>query len=474
MSEIATESGAPDRRSGMGQWSRSPVLVTVLISIVTGVVAFGLFLVASQRAIGGDPATFKTHVAQAFANKQLVEDPHQLGSTTIGSHQWNDCLILVMAMDERGDPARLALSPILMDLGPTPNPSVSTNPCAVLSALSKGARPNDQLYYYDRYPNGAVVLLRYLMPHWRIARIRAVYRNALCAFLVLGLALVLVGLARGRNVTAFAVIGVTTIALMRYFGLESFSQSLGHGPADAVIAAYVLALAALAFVPASLAVAVLTAAVFGVLTIIFELFTGGFPLGIAMVIGLTPFVVRPTVRPVTAAAAPVAAFVGAGAVFYAVKMAAAVSFGGAGIAGDAVSEVLRLTILFPHGVLKDGTGFAVGASNMIHSVDTLTGGMGLLSGATLVMATLAGGWGLVRIWTRDPSPMVRQRALLLAISAAIPPLYCLFFLNLMINHSWFTDRIFVWNIAAGFGLFFMALLRDGNAASSDPEIAELA
>ena len=101
----------------------------------------------------------------------LVEDTFVEGSTTIGSHQWNDCLIIVMAMDQRGDRARLTLSPILMDFGPTP--SVTTNPCAVLSALNKGAVPNNNLYYYDNYPHGAVVLLRYLLPHREIEEIRA-------------------------------------------------------------------------------------------------------------------------------------------------------------------------------------------------------------------------------------------------------------------------------------------------------------
>ena len=146
----------------------APTVITAIITTVVGS-SFVVFLWASTTALPGDPAIFKERIAHGFAAGDLVENPFQEGSTTIGSHQWNDCLIIVMAMDERGDPARLALSPILMDFGATP--SVSTNPCAVLSALNQGATPNSNLYYYDNYPHGAVVLLRHLLPYREIERI---------------------------------------------------------------------------------------------------------------------------------------------------------------------------------------------------------------------------------------------------------------------------------------------------------------
>ncbi|MEO8176085.1 MAG: hypothetical protein ABI626_05435 [Sphingomicrobium sp.] len=443
----------PDR----GWWR--PTLITAIITAVVGIISFASFLWASTAALPGDPAVFRARIAHGFAAGDLVEDPFQEGSTTIGSHQWNDCLIIVMAMDQRGDPARLALSPILMDFGATP--SVSNNPCAVLSALNQGATPNGNLYYYDNYPHGAVVLLRLLLPYREIERIRADYRNLLSGLLVASLALVMVGLASGRNMRAFAAIGVTSVALMRYFGLESFSQSLGHGPADAVLAAYTLALAAMAFRPTGLGLAVVAAAVCGALTMIFELFTGGVPLGLAMVIGLTPLVVRPAVRPTVAAGASAAAFLGAGAIFYLLKMVAVVMIAGGGIAGNAVAEAFRLTIFVPNGVLKDGTGFAVAIRETFHSVDTLTGGMGLMSAATIVIGLAAGAYGFVQVRRNEPSAAVRSQALMLALSLIIPPLWCVFFLNLMINHAWFTDRIFVWLIAGGFSLFFLSLLSPG-------------
>jgi hypothetical protein len=74
------------------------------------------------------------------------------------------------------------------------------------------------------------VLLRYLLPHFRIGQIRSLYRATLTGILVAGLALTLIGIARYRRLAEFAVLAITFLALTRFFGLESFSQSLGMDP----------------------------------------------------------------------------------------------------------------------------------------------------------------------------------------------------------------------------------------------------
>lgn len=427
------------------------ILLTAVITALTGGLVFLLFVLASYGAINSDPASLRPWVAKAFHDRQLLEDPFQEGSTSIGGHQWNDCLIIVMAMDQRGDPKRLALSPILMDFGPSP--SVSTNPCAVLKALDDGAVPNDKLYYYDRYVHGAVVMLRYLAPHASLKTIRSFYRDVQSLLLIFSLGLAMVGLVRGQNARVFALLGVTAFAFSRYFGLESFSQSLGHGPADSLLAAYLLALVAMAFAPVGLGLAIFAAALFGALTIILELFTGGFQLGFAMAIGLAPFVVRPGLRPWTVAACLGSAFVGAGALLYILKMFAVVLIAGHGVATDAAGELMRLTIFS-----WQGTGLGEAMPAFIESIGSLAGGMWLLSAATLLVAIAGGAYGLSRILKKDPNRDFREKALLLAISSLIMPAWCLGFSNLMILHAWFTDRILVWMIAVGFGLFLMALI----------------
>src|SRR5262249_62153309 len=120
----------------------------------------------------------------------------------------------------------------------------------------------------------ATVRLRSLFPFRVIAWIVRLYRLAVSGLPVVGFATCLIGIARGRQTAAFAVLAVSVLVLARFFGLESFSQSLGHGPADALLAAYALFLALMLWAPSGPVTAILAAAVFGSLTIVFELFTG--------------------------------------------------------------------------------------------------------------------------------------------------------------------------------------------------------
>jgi hypothetical protein len=111
------------------------IVATACGSVLTGAAVFALFLVASISALDRDVPLAKAQVAAAFRSGQLVENPYQEGSTTIGSHQWNDCLITAMAIDQRGDRTRLALSPIIAGF---PGLAADANPCAILKKLISG------------------------------------------------------------------------------------------------------------------------------------------------------------------------------------------------------------------------------------------------------------------------------------------------------------------------------------------------
>ena len=426
-------------------------IATACGSVLTGAVVFALFLVASISALDRDVPRARAHVDAAFRSGQLVENPYQEGSTTIGSHQWNDCLITAMAVDQRGDRTRLALSPIIAGF---PGLAADADPCAILKTLISGSPPDAELYYYDRYVHGATVLLRYLLPQFRVSQIRALYRAALTGILVGGLALTLIGIARNRRVVEFAVLAVIFPALMRFFGLESFSQSLGHGPADFIAAAYVLAIAVMVFAPVGTVVVILAAALFGSLTIVFELFTGGFPLGLAMVIGLASLGVRSGNQPrefaLTACAA--GAYCGAAAVTYLFKIAATSYVAGPAVIADIAAQLLHYS---PGSEL--GPNFPAAAAAIARSVGVLTGGMTLLASAVVLGAVAAGGYGLRWILLHVPKTAIRQRAILLALSVLPIPAWFLAFPNQVAMHAWFMDRIIVWVIAAGFSVFLLAV-----------------
>ena len=426
-------------------------IATACGSALTGAIVFALFLVASISALDRDVPLAKAQVAAAFRAGQLVENPYQEGSTTIGSHQWNDCLITAMAIDQRGDRARLALSPIIAGF---PKLASDADPCAILKTMISGSPPDARLYYYDRYVHGATVLLRYLLPHFRIAQIRSLYRAALTGILVSGLALTLIGVARNRRVVEFAVLAVTFLALMRFFGLESFSQSLGHGPADFIAAAYVLAIAVMVCAPVGTISVILAAAVFGSLTIVFELFTGGVPLGLAMVIGLGSLGVRSGNQPrdfaLTACAA--GAYCGAAAVTYLFKIAATSYVAGPGVIADIGAQLVHYS---PGSEL--GPNLPAAAAAIARSIGVLAGGMTLLASTLVLSGVAAGAYGLRWILLHVSNATIRQRAILLAASVVPIPAWFLAFPNQVQMHAWFMDRIIVWAIAAGFSVFLMAI-----------------
>jgi hypothetical protein len=430
----------------------------LLGSALIGAACFAIFFAVSYLSIDRDASPSVERVREAFRKGQLVTDPYQEGSTGIGSHQWNDCLITLMAIDQRGDRLRLALSPIIAGV---PNPPPDGNPCGVLASLVNGATPDANPYHYDRYVHGAAVLLRYLLPERSISWARGFYRSILTCLLVAGFAACLVGIARGARTALFAVLAVTFLALARFFGLESFSQSLGHGPADALIAAYALALALMLFFPTGPSIAIWSAAIFGALTIVLELFTGGGPLGLAMVIGIGTIAVRrdAQARGLTIAAAASTAFLVAGAATYACKIAAVALLSDFPILADILGE---LTVYSPLADREYTMGDAMAA--VARSIGVLAGGMGLLSAATIAMALAAGVYGAVRLLRRgDADPMVRIRIILLAVSVVPIAAWFLVFPNHAVVHAWMTDRILVWPIAAGFAIFVLSLLDEARA-----------
>ena len=427
------------------------VVATLCGSLLVGAIVFMLFFVASLLALDRDVPVAKARIAAAFRSGQLVENPFQEGSTTIGSHQWNDCLITAMAIDERGDRTRLALSPIIAGF---PALAPDADPCAILKTMISDSPPDPVLYHYDRYVHGATVLLRYLLPHFEIAQIRWLFRAAITGVLVCGLALSLIGIAHGNRVLEFAVLAVTFLALLRFFGLESFSQSLGHGPADLVATSYVLVIAAMLFAPVGPVIAILAAALFGALTIIFELFTGGLPLGLAMVIGLATLGVRSDYRPreylLTACAAT--AFIGAATVTYSLKVAATVYVAGYGVVADIAGQLVH------YSTASDlGSNVISAAASIGRSIGVLAGGMTLLASVAVLGGVVAGAYGIGWILLRVSDPAMRQRAVLLAVSALPIPAWFLAFPNQVVTHAWFIDRIIVWVIAAGFSVFLMAI-----------------
>ena len=187
---------------------------------------------------------------------------------------------------------------------------------------------------------------------------------------------------------------------------------------------------------------------------VFELFTGGIPLGLAMVIGLVSLGTRSAERPRDFLLAICAgtAFVGAAATVYLLKIAATVYLEGYGVVADIVGQLVNYSPASDMGL-----GIRAVSAAVISSVGVLTGGMRLLAAAMVLVSLAAGAYGLGCVLLRVPDTRTRQRAILLAVSVIPIPVWFLVFSHQVAVHAWFMDRIIVWVIAAGAALFVLAI-----------------
>lgn len=424
-----------------------------LIGVVAAAVGFLLFTALNYLSLGRDLPAARAHIAEAFADGTLGTENWLRGDTRIGQHQFNDCLILAMAIDQRGTAAELSVSPIWTSLTP-PDPV-----CGDLKRLIAGAQPDPDRAFYHRYIHVHAMLARYLLPLMAVDHMRMLYKGVLGGTILLGMALCLWALARQRQPREALFWLIVFVAFGRFFGIEAFGQSLGHAPSDLVAILFALGLAAASIrgglpdrwiAPA--------AALFGAATMIVEFLTGGIPLGLAMVIGGMPVAFRRDVEGSSIISKLVRAVVAYGAaiaacVVFKLLLILAI-FGTEGLAGISAQLAARMGIGAPiPGLEQTPYRFVV---QIFKGLDSLVPGSREFSAATLGLAVVAGGWG-ARLLMRGDDPVARAQGLALAGSNLVLPLWLVTFWAHSIGHSWFMDRIFVWVVASGFGLFALAL-----------------
>lgn len=424
-----------------------------LIGIVAAAVGFLLFTALNYLSLGRDLPAARAHIAEAFADGALGTENWPRGDTQIGMHQFNDCLILAMAIDQRGTAAELTVSPIWTSM--TPSDPV----CGDLKRLIAGAQPDPDRAFYHRYIHGHTMLARYLLPVMAVDQMRMLYKTILGGAILLGAGLCLWALAQERHPREALFWLIVFFAFGRFFGIEVFDQSLGHAPSDLMVILFALGLAAASIrgglpdrwiAPA--------AALFGAATMIVEFLTGGIPLGLAMVIGGMPIAFRREPHGPSMASKLVRAVVAYGAaiaacIVFKLLLIIAV-FGTEGLAGISAQLAARMGVGAPiPGLEQTPYRFVV---QIFKGLDSLVPGSREFSAAVLGLAVSAGVWGL-RLLRRSDDPAVRVQGRLLAASNLVLPLWLVAFWAHSIGHSWFMDRIFVWVIASGFGLFALAL-----------------
>jgi hypothetical protein len=422
----------------VGLAARHFVIVPILVAILCSALLFTASFYSLGR--GGDG-----RVAQAFATGALDDRNFHRGDAITGYNQFNDCLIIAMALDQRAPRHLLTVSP--------------TVPFAydadVCRALHLGRR-NTEVFYHN-YLHGPTVLARYLLPLLPVAQLRELYRLTLTLLIAGAIAVALRRLASpadGRTRES-AVLLIVLLTFARGFGLEVFGQSLSHGPSDTIVAGF-LAFAATAGPTLTPPRAVVAAAVFGALTMIFEFMTGGAPVGLAMVIGLTWFMLRPSDRSLRHVAQAAGSFVLSCATCAAIKVAAvAVVFGPAALADIAHRGAVRVAGSLPAALAGRWTVQAIAGST-----EALMPGLGSLAALLVILAVGFGARAALQLRTVEAK-------LLLWSNLPIVVWFAVFRQH-TIMHAWFMDRMLAWTIASGFALVFLG------AASRRPTSATYA
>jgi hypothetical protein len=379
------------------------------------------------------------------------------GNTDIGRHQYNDCLIIYMATNQQAASDELMTSPI------KPMPRNTETMCSALRVFVGGDKAAGQTsVWYHQYIHGHTMLARFLLPNLSVEAMRNLFHTLQTLLVLAGILLAMLALVRGRRTTESLFWLIIFLAFSRWFGLETYGQSLSHGPSDAIILIYLLFLATAASCGGlSRWTSLIAAALFGSLTAIFEFLTGGIPLGLAIIVGGLPFALRDSDsaeqldRVIEAAAAFCVAVVAC----LAFKLGLALSvFGIESFRESAAQLQVRMGI----GSTEASPGLIESIKKLVKGINSLAAGMHVLAGAILFIALGFGVWS-ARLLIRTGASTVRARAIHLVASNGVIVALLLLLWQHTVVHAWFMERIFVWTIGTGFALFAFALIEKRKA-----------
>ncbi len=376
----------------------------------------------------------------------------------IGALTWNDCLILMMAMDLGRPRAEMIVSPMI--LTPKGTTTTDSDACKALHAVVMDGRRGDfDALPYHRYISGFAAPAAALVPALGVAGYRTLLSALNYAVILAILAVALwrwikhgtIPFARRRRMLA----GVILFGMILGFGgVEFYAQGFSIGLADPVV--YALFAVLLFGRPVRMSRAKLTAitAVFFALITALEFWTGQLPLAFAGGVGLIGLDIEnendrrlalPRILDFMAAAllAVIAMF--------AIKIAAA--------------EYVFHTDVVKN--MRDQLGVRVGNGDfglvklILHlagRADHIGQGslvLGLANGAAGTAALFYGWWLLFASGAIDP--VRRETGVALTVSVLLLTAWHLVFRNHSTIHSEFMVRSFVWWIAAGWIMLILGL-----------------
>jgi hypothetical protein len=294
-----------------------------------------------------------------------------------------------------------------------------------------------------------------------------IWKLAIVLSFLLGATVCMIDIVRSYEKSGAVAFLVVLFSFMSWYGLGSFGQSVSHSPSDLVLIGFIVILSLGRFSGGiGPKTAIVACALFGALTIIFELLTGGLPLGLCVIVGLLPLALREDLsnsmqRSVVRA---VLSFCMAATACVLAKIILVASFFGP-----------RSLIYAGHqlgvriGVAKsttDASGpnlFAL-LKSLRANMAALYAGQREMATALLLVAVIAGAWAMFS--TRSAGP-ARSRTVIyfLGCSNVILIAWIGVFSEHTFVHAFFMDRILVWPIASGLAMFALAAIKSAKTKS---------
>ena len=397
----------------------------------------------------------------AFDAGALTADDSALGDARRGASQFADCVILGAAYLRTGT--------LLEDFASPVRPvhtreDVREGACGTLRSTLKGNNPFGDLGFerYHRYLFGQRGVVAGALQVMSIDTLRVSLSFATHGLAILMIIWGLLALVRERARGMALVFGGT--ALLLFFGLRYFGQSVAHAPGDSV--AILLLLWILArntsreWEHDNTVLAVL--ALFGGLIAIFEFMIGTLPIGVtAVLLGYAWDASRRSLDAGPAwrnAARGLGAFVAGFLALFAIKLIVAITVYGPGVLADFSANLLSRA------------GFSAAEASSSRLTMTWTGLTGLRGSVTelffgnTLVAYLAVGLGVLAALTA----LVRARraeGVLFTLAMLAVPGWFIAFPDHTARHGWFMARICIWPLIVA-GVFLIATLHATTSRNS--------
>lgn len=426
------------------------VILATLTGYLLGLAVFLTCYVVNSVSLSKPPLELSERLREAFQARELDESDHKPGDTRVGHHQFNDCLILAMALDSRASDAELSVSPSHAF------PNLNTGMCRNLKSVVFSGFDSRPIVFYHNYIHGQTALARILIPYWGVKGLRDLYKNIVLCLVGLGLIGGLAQLVAGRAQGAFWT--VFFIIISRWFGIESFGQSLGHGPSDIAFLSFAVFLT-FGSANGGLSVRALTIAsgIFGGMTILFELLTGGIPLGLALLIGGLPFAMREGGSKSSVVLRCLLAYGAAIAACMSVKLVLVARTFGLSALLEIGSEGLQRVGGVPKSEVALDLNIQTWLSQISGNMVSLAPGMGFIPVLLVEVAFIAGFWGVLAA-KRISRNHLYEYTIWLSLSNLPIVLWLALFAQHTIVHAWFMDRMFAWSIASALVIFGMGVV----------------